>query len=75
MGEAVRFSFDMLRDMAQSLAATPYVQPVVEDDALLELIDYDLHNQISYKADRMLRYVPGAAKRALSIGVLLQGCR
>ena len=63
MGEAVPFSFDMLRDMAQSLAATPYVQPVVEDDALLESIDYDLHNQITYKADRMLwGDVPGAAK-------------
>ena len=63
MGPPAPFSFDMLRDLAQSLAAAPYVQPVVEDDALLESIDYDLHNQITYKADRMLwGDIPGAAK-------------
>ena len=43
--------------------ASPYVQPVVEDDALLESIDYDLHNQISYREDATLwGEVPGAAK-------------
>jgi glucans biosynthesis protein len=63
MGPPVPFSFEMLRDLAQSLAAAPYAEPVVEDDALLESIDYDLHNQITYKADRMLwGDVPGAAK-------------
>ena len=62
-GPPVPFSFDMLRDMAKSLAAEPYVEPSVPDAALLESIDYDLHNQITYKPDRMLwGDVPGAAK-------------
>ena len=62
-GPPVPFSFEMLRDMARTLAEQPYVEPAIPDAALLESIDYDLHNQITYKPDRMLwGDVPGAAK-------------
>ena len=62
-GPPVAFSFEMLRDMARTLAEQPYVEPPIPDAALLETIDYDLHNQITYRPDSMLwGDVPGAAK-------------
>ena len=62
-GEPVDFSLAILKDMAATLAQQPYVAAPVEDEALLESIDYDLHNQISYRKDAMLwGDVPGAAK-------------
>ena len=57
------FSFDILRDMAETLAGQPYAPAAVPDAELLELIDYDLHNQITYRKDAMLwADVPGAAQ-------------
>ena len=53
----------MLSDMAEALAGEPYAPAAVADAELLESIDYDLHNQITYRKDAMLwGDVPGAAK-------------
>lgn len=63
MGEPVAFSFDTIRGMARELAASPYSPPAVPDAAVLESIDYDLHNLITYRAERTLwGDVAGAAK-------------
>jgi glucans biosynthesis protein len=63
LGPATPFSFDDLKATARSLAALPYAPPVVAEAALLESIDYDLHNQISYREEATLwGDVPGAAK-------------
>jgi glucans biosynthesis protein len=62
-GEPVPFSLDILKDMAAALAGEPYAPAPVEDAELLDSIDYDLHNQITYRKDAMLwGDVPGAAK-------------
>jgi glucans biosynthesis protein len=63
MGAATAFSFDTVRQMARDLAKQPYAPAAVPDAELLETIDYDLHNQITYRPDRTLwGDVPGAAK-------------
>jgi glucans biosynthesis protein len=63
MGAAKPFSFDAVRQMARDLASQPYAPAAVPDAELLETIDYDLHNQITYRPDRTLwGDVPGAAK-------------
>lgn len=63
MGPAKAFSFDAVRQMARDLAKKPYAPAAVPDAELLETIDYDLHNQITYRPDRTLwGDVPGAAK-------------
>lgn len=63
IGPAQPFSWDMLRAMARDLAAQPYQPAQIANEALLESIDYDLHNQISYRADKTLWAAdPGAAK-------------
>lgn len=57
------FSFDTLRAEAERLSKEPYAAPDIPDFDLLESIDYDLHNQITYRTDRTLwGDVPGAAK-------------
>ena len=62
-GPASAFSYDTLREMARELARAPYAPTPIGDEALLESIDYDLHNQISYREDATLwGDVPGAAK-------------
>ena len=62
-GPASAFSFDTLRDLARDLAQKPYAPTPIGDEALLESIDYDLHNQITYREDATLwGDVPGAAK-------------
>lgn len=63
MGAPEAFSFDTLRQMARDLAATPHAPAEVPEAELLESIDYDLHNQITYLPERTLwGDVPGAAK-------------
>src|SRR5688500_14524666 len=63
LGPAAPFSFDELRDMARVLAEEPFVPPTVDDSELLQAIDYDLHNQITFRPDSTLwGDVPGAAK-------------
>ncbi|HVL20279.1 MAG TPA: glucan biosynthesis protein D [Amaricoccus sp.] len=63
MGAATAFSFDTVRQMARDLAKQPYAPAAVPDAELLETIDYDLHNQITYRPDRTLwGDVAGAAK-------------
>ena len=51
LGPAAPFSFDALKETARGLAAEPYAPPVVAEAELLESIDYDLHNQITYRED------------------------
>lgn len=62
-GPATAFSFDTLRAMARDLASKPYAPTPIGDEALLESIDYDLHNQITFREDATLwGDVPDAAK-------------
>ena len=62
-GAPVPFSLDILRDTARQLAQQPYQPTVAGDAELLESIDYDLHNQITFRDDHTLwGDVPGAAK-------------
>ena len=62
-GPATPFSFDALKETARDLATQPYAPPVVAEAALLESIDYDLHNQISYREEATLwGDVPGVAE-------------
>ena len=49
--------------MAATLAGQPYAPEAVPQDDILELLDYDRHNQITFRSDAMLwGDVPGAAK-------------
>lgn len=62
-GPAEPFSFDQLKERARTLATQPYAPPVVPDAALLERIDYDLHNQITFRPeDTLWSGDPGTAK-------------
>ena len=62
-GPASAFSYETLRELARELARAPYAPTPIGDEALLESIDYDLHNQISYREDATLwGDVPEAAK-------------
>ncbi len=62
-GPPVAFSFDGLRETARALAARPYAPPVIADEEILDSIDYDRHNQITYREDATLwGDIPGAAK-------------
>ena len=63
LGAAAPFSFAELRDMARVLAEEPFVPATVPDAEILQGIDYDLHNQITFRPDSTLwGDVPGAAK-------------
>lgn len=53
-GPAEPFSFDGLKAIARELAAQPYAPAEVADADLLESIDYDLHNQITFRTGRTL---------------------
>ncbi|WP_290748346.1 glucan biosynthesis protein [Amaricoccus sp.] len=53
-GPAEPFSFDGLKAMARDLAQRPFEPAPVPNAAILESIDYDLHNQITYRADHTL---------------------
>ena len=63
-GPEEAFSFESLRETARQLATEPYAPVEVGSDfPVLEGIDYDRHNQITYRTDRTLwGDVPGAAK-------------
>jgi glucans biosynthesis protein len=63
MGPAVPFSFDVLKDTARRLAQNPYVPTEIAEPEVLEAIDYDAHNQISFRPEMTLwGDVEGAAK-------------
>jgi glucans biosynthesis protein len=63
MGPAVAFSFDVLRDTARRLAQSPYVPTEIAEPEVLEAIDYDAHNQITFRPEMTLwGDVEGAAK-------------
>ena len=63
MGPAAPFSFDSLRETARRLAQKPYAPAVIADAEILESIDYDSHNLISFRNEMTLwGDVPGAAK-------------
>ena len=61
--------------MAATLAGQPYAPEAVPQDDILELLDYDRHNQITFRSDAMLwGDVPGCGEGALlPSGPLLQG--
>jgi periplasmic glucans biosynthesis protein len=62
-GEPTPFAFETLRALARELAEAPYAPAPIGDEALLESIDYDLHNQITFREDATLwGDVEGAAK-------------
>lgn len=48
-GEATPFTFDILKEMARTLAAQPYEEPKIEDAKILDQIDYDMHNQVQFR--------------------------
>lgn len=54
LGAAEPFSLESLKSMARDLAAQPFAPATVADADLLESIDYDLHNKITYRTDRTL---------------------
>lgn len=54
-GPSVPFSFDILRDMARRLAPSPYEPADLGSDAdVLESIDYDAHNKITFRPEMSL---------------------
>lgn len=48
------FSFDRLKAQARDLADQPWRAPDSPDDRILEMIDYDRHNQVRFRKDRTL---------------------
>ncbi len=63
-GPSVPFSFAILQDMARRRAEAPYAPTDLGADAdVLESIDYDAHNKITFRPEMTLwGDVPGAAK-------------
>ncbi|MBE3637055.1 glucan biosynthesis protein [Mangrovicoccus algicola] len=53
-GEAEPFSFERLREMARDLAGHPFQPMAVADPDIVDRIDYDAHNQISYRREDTL---------------------
>jgi glucans biosynthesis protein len=53
-GPAEPFSFDQLRKIAQTLATETYTPMRIADEDILDKIDYDQHNQISFLSDHAL---------------------
>jgi glucans biosynthesis protein len=63
LGAPQPFSFEALRQTAEELARQPFVKAPVAEAAILERIDYDFHNEITYRPDSTLwGDEPGAAK-------------
>ncbi|QPM90540.1 glucan biosynthesis protein [Pseudooceanicola algae] len=54
LGQPKPFSFDQLRNTAKGLAGEPYTPMRVADREVLDQIDYDRHNQISFLQDHAL---------------------
>ncbi|WP_339109421.1 glucan biosynthesis protein D [Thioclava sp. GXIMD4216] len=54
LGQAEPFSFDMLRDMARTLANGPYNAMKVADPEIIQQIDYDAHGAIKFRKDHAL---------------------
>src|SRR3984957_8752416 len=50
-GEAQPFSYDWLKNHAQSLAAAPYQAPPQPDPSVVANIDYDAYGKLKYKQD------------------------
>src|ERR1700722_7899444 len=50
-GEAQPFSYDWLKNHAQSLAAAPYQAPPPPDPSVVANIDYDAYGKLKYKQD------------------------
>ncbi|MGE0846490.1 MAG: glucan biosynthesis protein [Flavobacteriaceae bacterium] len=53
-GKTEPFSLDRLKGMAESLAGQPYRPTPIADAETLEKLGYDLHNQITYRAEYTL---------------------
>ncbi len=53
-GTAKPFSFDELKRRAKAMATTPYEEPVIRHDKVLESIDYDAFQEIVFKRERGL---------------------
>lgn len=58
--EATPFSYEILKEMARTLAAHPYEVPKTEDAKVLDQIDYDAHNQVQFRASETLWQAKGA---------------
>ncbi len=54
VSEPTPFSFDILKETARMLAQQPWTPPKVPDDKVLEEIDYDRHNQITFRKEHTL---------------------
>ncbi|MBK4215107.1 glucan biosynthesis protein D [Paracoccus caeni] len=48
------FSFDILTDLARELASQPFQPAEIPDAAVLEEVDYDRHNSITFKKENTL---------------------
>ena len=59
LGPSEPFDFDTLAAKAKSLAAKPYVPPVVKAREMLERIDFEEQIEINYRPDRTI--LPGTA--------------
>jgi len=53
-GPAVPFSFENLKERAEALASRPYAGPAVRAPEILEVIDYDAHQQIRFRTEARL---------------------
>jgi glucans biosynthesis protein len=49
-----KFSFAGLRETAKRIAATPYVEPVVQHAEALQAVDYDAERTIRFRAERTM---------------------
>lgn len=54
LGDPQPFSFEMLQETARVLAQQPFVPADIPDAAVLDRIDYDDHNRITFRRDRTL---------------------
>lgn len=54
LGEAQPFSFELLKEMARTMAARPHQPAEIPDAAVLDKITYDRHNQIRFRKDQTL---------------------
>ena len=54
LADAQPFSFDILKETARALAATPWKPVEIPDAAVLDRIDYDQHNRIQFRPEKTL---------------------